>query len=84
MVVPMELAAARRKLLRVARIRGEPTPDGGLVLEFAFRRRSVSRSFEFVPKAARNGRTPIIPTELLSRKLTFDENQHVVVVESKQ
>ena len=85
MVVPMELAAAaRRELLRAARTRGEPAPNGSLALEFAFRRRSASKSFEIVPEAGRNGRTPIIPTEFLSRKPTFGENQHVVVADSKQ
>ena len=36
------------------------------------------------PKAARNRRTPVDPTEFLSRKPVFNENQHVVTADLKQ
>ena len=42
------------------------------------------KSLEIAHKAARNCRTPINSTEFVSRKLGFDEKQHVVAADLKQ
>ena len=55
MVVPMDLAeTARRRLLRAARIRGEPASDGRLVLDCAFRGRILRNRVESLAPARIN------------------------------